>query len=402
MKSRSGKLLGGQLVGQVALVVAIPFLTRLMSAHEMGVYQAAFSVALVLSPVATLRRELLIPVSRTDDARRYRRAGLLFALALCAVIVLAALPLRAVTGPRIAEVALCTALILFSLALVSIENSYLIRHGEYGRLAARNLLAGVGAAALQILAALTTPSAVAVAGALLVGRLGATAATVARRPPSQPDDASGARTSQRSVSAILSAMIATASNQAVVLCSFGALGPAAAAQIGVGQRIGGAPTTLIGQALSQIALGEAAPFIREQKPGLVAVLRRQVLRTSAAASLTATALMIGGPLLAVPVLGEGWQQAGVLVAVFAVPLSFQLVALPATTLMIPLGRERRLLVLQSIRLCAVVGALVVAAALSRDVVTACIVTSVVWTAAYGPILAASFAAAAAHDRKLAP
>ncbi|WP_344067642.1 lipopolysaccharide biosynthesis protein [Microbacterium sediminicola] len=399
MKRRTSELILGQLVGQIALVAAIPFLTRLMPQAEMGIYQAGFSIALIVQPLATLRKELLIPVASTTDGSQHRRRALLLS-ALFAVVA------GALIGPGIwvvfdgivGQTLIAGGIILFSVALLAIENAYLIRLGQYRRLAIRNLTAGVFAAALQVIAAQLIPTAIAVATALLVARLCATALTIARKPLLSEKYGGGERASQRSASAVVSAMVAAASSQAVVVGSFWTLGPAAAAQIGVGQRIAGAPTSLIGQALSQVALGAASPLIRERRAGLRALLVAQTIKTGAAASVTALALILLAPILAEPILGPGWHEAGVLTAIFAVPLSLQLVALPSTTLLVPLGRERQLLVLQITRLTAIAIALVSGSLLSGDLYLTCILTSVTWSLAYAPLLAASFVAATRHDQ----
>ncbi|WP_342001712.1 oligosaccharide flippase family protein [Microbacterium sp. LWH7-1.2] len=397
-KKRSRELIIAQLIGQVALLLAIPVLTRLLSPAEMGIYQTGLSVALILQPLATLRRELLIPFAGVRDARKHRWIGLGFAATLSGAIALVALPAWALGNATLAETLLATALILPSFALMYVENAFLIRHSAQGRLAVRNLVGGVLSAGLQVVAALILPGAIAIAAALLLGRAAATFVTVARRTPSSDVESPGEKKSQRSISAILSAMIAAASSQAVVIVSFASLGPSAAAQVAVGQRVAGAPASLIGQALTQIALSSAAPLIREQRPGMTSQLRSLTIRTGAAAAVTAAALMIGGPLLAVPILGPGWEVAGVMTAVFAVPLSLTLVALPATTLLIPLGRERLLVSLQTVRLVAIVAAIVVSSALTQDVFTTSIVTAAVWTLAYVPLMTAAFTATVAHDR----
>ncbi len=398
MKSRAREMIIGQVIGQIALLLAIPFLTRLLAPSEMGIYQTAYSVALIIQPIATLRRELLIPFSAARDARRHRRTGLVVAGSIAIVVALLAVPAWWVGYPGLPATLVTTAFILMAFALMQIENAFLIRHGANGRLAVRNLAAGLIGAILQVAVAVWLPTAVSIALAFLVGRLIATLATVVRLRIVDEPLAGGERKSQRSVSAILSAVIAGAASQAIIIVSFGFLGPAAAAQVGLGQRIGGAPASLIGQALSQIALSSAAPLIRERRPGLSQALRKQTFRTGAAAAFTAAALATAGPLLAVPILGPGWQMAGVLTAVFAIPLSLTMVALPATTLLIPLGRERLLVLLQSTRLAAILLTLIVMATFSDDLLIICVVTSVVWTLAYVPLLLASFSAAQQHDR----
>ncbi|MFS0868189.1 hypothetical protein AB3M83_12755 [Microbacterium sp. 179-B 1A2 NHS] len=252
---------------------------------------------------------------------------------------------------------------------------------------------------LQILFAFVWPTAIAVAVALLVGRVVATAVTLTSEAVDGGPAGAGERQSQRGLSAILSAMIASASSQALVVVSATTLGPVASAQIAVGQRIAGAPASLVGQAFTQVMLGAASPLIRYGETGLERLLRRQTVRVAILSAGAAVVLMTLGPLLAVPVLGEDYRAAGDLTAIFAVPLSLTLVALPATSLMIPLGRERQLFAIQLCRLGAIVTAILISSIIWSDTVVVSIVTSAVWTAAYVPLLYAAFVAARTHDRR---
>ncbi len=400
MKGRSRELLLGQLIGQLALLLAIPVLTRLLSTSEMGIYQSGFSIALILQPLATLRRELLIPVTDGQTSLRHRTVGLKFAALCSGITTFISIPLGFAGYRSLAELSLVTGLILMSLAIISIENAYLIRHSQFRRLAARNLLAGTLSAILQIAAAFFIPTSFAVAASLLIGRALATFITMAHIKVQTNLNNKVEQKPQHTISAILSAVMASASSQAVIVGSLGLLGPAAAAQIGVGQRIGGTPTSLIGQALSQIALGNAAPLLRDKLPGLTHLLRRQMLQTGSAASLMAVVLMIAAPLLAEPLLGPGWHQAGVLTAVFAIPLSLQLVALPPTTLLVPMGYERRLLALQTFRFIIIALTMATAAGLSKaDIFITCLATAIAWTLAYIPIISAAFIATRKHDKE---
>lgn len=377
---------------------AIPFLTRLVPPDEMGIYQAGFSIALIIQPLATLRRELLIPVSNILDSRKQRSSAIRFSLICSAILLALSIIAIYIEAPRLGETLAAAALVLASIAMLTIENAYLIRVGQLRRLAMRNLLAGALTAAIQVAVAAVLPSALGIAAAMLLGRFVATALTRAPRIQFQDERAGGERNQQRTASAILSATVASASTQAVIIGSFWTLGPGASAQIAIGQRIAGAPATLLGQALSQIALGAAAPLIRHRRSGLVSLLRTQVVKTSIGAAIASVALITCAPLLAEPVLGPGWQRAGDLTAIFAIPLSVQIVALPATTLMIPLGYERQLLGLQICRLVAILTALSASSALTGDLVITCVVTSATWTLAYVPIMAAAFTAARKHDR----
>lgn len=399
MKRGSRQLIVGQFVGQVALLLAIPALTRLLPVAEMGIYQAAFSIATVLQPLATLRRELLIPFSGISDTRRHRMVGLGFAAVLCSIIGVGGAVAAFLGYSNLAATLFSTAVVLLSLALTFVENAYLIRRAAHTRLAWRNLAGGVLCAVLQITIAFVVPSAIAIAAALLVGRGIATASTVVREVAEDEVPGGGERDSQRSISAIVSALAASASSQAMVVVSLGTLGPSASAQIAIGQRVAGTPASLIGQALTQIALGAASPLIRNQRPGLTAQLRGQTLKAAALASIASVGLMIGAPLLAVPVLGPEYQEAGPITAILAIPLGLTLVALPATSLMIPLGRERLLATLQILRLTAIVATIGVTAAISGNLITTSLATATVWSFAYVPLLTASFRATMAHDRR---
>src|SRR4051812_3956407 len=64
------RLVGAQVVGQVGLLAAIPVLTRSFTPSDLGLYQLATSIAMILQPVASLRVEFLIPVSTTAAGMR--------------------------------------------------------------------------------------------------------------------------------------------------------------------------------------------------------------------------------------------------------------------------------------------------------------------------------------------
>lgn len=398
LKDRSAELVLGQLFGQLALLLAIPFLTRMLPVYEMGVYQTGFAFALIIQPLATLRRELLIPFSSSSDAQRHRVAGLRFAAGLCALIAVAG-GVSLLWGSRdFGSLALVAALVLFSFALLYVENAYLIRLAAKRRLAARNLAGGVLSAMLQILVAALFPTAVGIAVALLLGRALATALTISRHAIPKEEVGGGERTKQRTISAILSAMVATASSQAMVIGVFATLGAYPSAQVGVGQRIAGAPSSLVGQAFTQLALNDAAPMIRNRQAGLTRTLLKRTLGTAVLATCAACVIGFAAPLLAEPILGSEYREAGVLTAYLAVPLALTLVALPATSLLIPLGRERLLFVIQLARLVFISGALLGAAVVSGDLHIVVLTVAVVWTLAYIPLLVAAFAATRHHDR----
>ncbi|WJL94755.1 oligosaccharide flippase family protein [Microbacterium sp. ET2] len=391
-------LILGQLIGQLAMLASLPFLTRLLAPEEMGVYQFALSLAIVLQPLATLRRELVIPFGDSREARQERRTGLVASALLVCLILLFGSVTWAIGADTISIGAVSTAMLLASLSLTYIENAYLIRLNAQRRLAARNLVGGVGCALLQVVAAFYFGGALAVAFAYLIGRVIATAVTITRAPTIDEVAATGKAPRRHRFSAILSGMIAAASSQVIVMGSTLALGAAGGAQVAVAQRVAATPVSLISQGLMQVTLGAVAPLIREGNPGVTKKLREQTLRLTAFSILVVASLAVGGPLLAGPVLGPEWVDAGVLIAVFALPLGLMLVALPGTTLLVPLGKERLLMMLQSARLVAIVVTFLIAGSLTNSILVTSIFASITWVLAYIPLMIAAFAASAEHDR----
>ena len=57
---------GGTIIGQGTLLVAIPFLTRLFTPNEMGLYAMFIAIAGVFAIVAALHYELVIPLPKSD------------------------------------------------------------------------------------------------------------------------------------------------------------------------------------------------------------------------------------------------------------------------------------------------------------------------------------------------
>jgi O-antigen/teichoic acid export membrane protein len=84
---------------------------------------------------------------------------------------------------------------------------------------------------------------------------------------------------------------------------------------------------------------------------------RQILLLAILSILTSSMLILLAPLLAVPLLGEGWAMAGTVTAILAIPMSLQLLAGPLMPILPMIGREGRMLLTQIVRLALVVAAL---------------------------------------------
>lgn len=394
----------GQLIGQLSLVVAIPILTRIFTPAEMGVYQIATAVALILQPLASLRLEFYIPLVPDQHVlRRYIRIGYLSTSAVALVAAIVGLLLLSTGNATAAETATMVGFIIAAYAWMNLDNARLIRTGEHGRLALRNAVSGLLAAGLQLVAAVFLHSVLALAVAILIGRAISILATRPRSggvAASQTGTSAPALTPRRIALAVGSGVVWTASMQAITIVSGSTFGTAASGYVGVAQRVAGAPIALIGQALSQIVQGGAAAAIRANKPTVALILRKQVVRLGGVAVLMAVALIVLAPLLAVPVFGPGWETAGTVTAILAVPMSLQLIVAPITPLLPMLAREGLLFSLQLMRLLLVVvvcGAMIASGA---GLIATCIAFAIVTTVAYAIMVSVLLVVARGHDRRI--
>ena len=398
----SVQVVGAQVIAQVSLVAVLPFLTRTYSTTDIGYFQLAMAVAMTAQPLATLRSEFAVPSLVTDSAvRRLVRTGLLvLSIVVLVGCCLSALLARSHAGP--AQVALMAALMLAGLGWTAIDNAVLIRSGDTGRLAVRNLLGGLIAAVAQLTTAFAGGAVVFLAASVLVGRVVAIAVT--RRSLPEPgtrlDTEPHPYTVPRAVSSMLSGLVASATGQSLIFATGLGQSATASAYVGVAQRAAGAPLTLLGQGLAQLMQSHVAPLVRAGKPGVRARILKQVLVLSVVAVACSAALIILAPPLAVPLLGPGWEDAGLVVAILAIPMSFQLVIGPLMTVLPLLGRERLLLATQVSRFLLVALTLVVALANGAGLVLMTVCYGVATVLGYLGMLAVVLGAAGNRDAQM--
>lgn len=363
MSSRSTRtlqLVAGQVLGQLCIVGIIPILTRSYAPVVLGTYQAAMAVAMTVQPLASLRSEFVLPSLRHDrSAQALYRLALVSTSGIVAVTALAAAVLWYLSL-AIAPSVFMAALLIAALALTVLDNAKLLRLRAEGRLAARNLLAGLFTAGLQLGVAFANLPVEMLALAFLVGRLLAILVTSSRGRSFDLADIGeephpyGMR---RASLAVASGVTATATAQMFTATSAPALGPEASGFVGVSQRIAGLPIGLLGQGLAQALQSRTATTIRAGRAGLRRQVSQQIATLSGVAALTSAALIIFAPPLAGPLLGPEWVPAGTVIAILAIPLSFQLVIGPLMPLLPMLAKEHLLLFIQLSRFILVGGTL---------------------------------------------
>jgi O-antigen/teichoic acid export membrane protein len=415
-------LIGSQVVGQLALVAVLPVLTRVYPPAEFGVYQFAFAIAFILLPLATLRLEYIVPTTHAADlVRRRLRLGTAVALGL-SLLLIAVGVIDHISGlTDVSSILIMTGLLIPALGLPLLDGARLVREGARRALAVRNLVGGVAGASLQAVFAFSGGDVMLLPVALLAGRLIGIAASRLVREPATGDRSVDAATrgdgSAETVDAEPESPLDTPYTLARALPTIGAgamsgltiqgltviagatVGPAAAGQVGVAQRIASTPISLAGQALAQVTQLSFSRIIRERRPSLTASLGSHVRAFLAIGVLVGAALAIGGPLLAGPVLGEEWAPAGVLIAMLAIPATLQVAVSPTDFLFVMLGRERRLFALQFTRAALTWTTGLVAAALTGDIGIVVLSFSIAWALAYALSLIFVFRAARTFDRE---
>ena len=396
MRGALARLLLAQAVGQLCLVVAIVALARLLAPAEMGLFQVGAAISVVLQPAATLCHEFRIPVARSPvEVAGLRRTGLV-ALAVVVVLVLGvAAVARLLGGSAAATVSLSAAILLLAYGGTVLDNAVLIHGGRRSALAARNLLGGLLGAALQVGGALLTGSAVVIALGVLVGRLLAIALTWT--PVSAPPPAGSSLSLRGSLLSVGSQSIWVLSMQTLTLLTTPLFGVVAAGYVGVAQRVAGAPTSLLGQALAQVSQSLLAPHVREPHGALRRAMLRQMAVLGSLSSLLAVTLIVFAPRGAVWVLGEDYATVGVVAAILAVPFALQITAAPLAPFLIMVDRQAVLFRLQVVRAGVALSTVVGTALLTGDFLLTCLAYAVGESACYVACLVGVLREASRHD-----
>ncbi len=352
-------VVGGQAVGQICLIGAIPVLTRYYPPDEIGFYQLALALGSILQPIATLRVEFIIPaVGRRGSVRKLLRWSR-WSQMVTTIILLAAAATLLFIGARVEfEIAVMAAVTMIAYSWMSVDSALLVRNGQLNRLGLRNALAGIAAASLQIASVWISQEIWVIALCLLAGRMAALLATRPRRAiptksndrKEEPDEADQ-WTVKRAAYAVLSGVTSAGTLQILVIYAGVSFGTAEAAYMGVAQRASAAPLALLGLGLSQYSQAALAPLVRANQRGrLRAQLKKQILLLTPLAVIVSVALIALGPTLGSWAFGEGWQDVGTLLALLAIPTGLQLLIAPVTPLFLMLARERLLLGIQIGRL----------------------------------------------------
>lgn len=390
------QLLASQVFGQLMPIAVIPLLTRLLNPEQMGHYQIALSIALVAIPFAIFQADVFVPVARdAGEVRILERRALLATLAVGSIAAIAATVL---TSSGSVESASTTFLLLAAMSLTSVANATLIRKEDLTKLVQRNMLGGTLVATIQAGCAILHPTAVSLAAGMLLGRVLCQVLLRSTRDYAPHLDGGDVpRGFWRIISGAGSNALGTFASQMPMLVVAPAYGAVAAGQLGLGQRVVGAPTGLIGQGVTQIIVADASAIIRSGEPKLWAGLRRPLILLISLSLVSAAAIAIIVPPITPWLFGAAWGPTGKYIQILALPMCLQLVAVPMVPLMAMLGMQRIMLTIQVFRALGILGCILIGFKLSLGMSITISLMSAVWVLAYVVTIGLTIAAMRKND-----
>lgn len=325
-------LTGGALAQALPLLLG-PWLTRLYSPQEFGVYHLFAAVAANLAVVACARYEFALPLAADEaeaDALRWLCLMLLGVATL--VCVLAAALWVAVAG---ASWPAWLPLAVAVLGAVSLATLWATRQQRFTALAVARVLQHGGGAVAQALAGvlqagvhgLIAATVAAAAAALAVLRLplgGGPQGTMGRQ-------ALRAAARRHRVFPLLNtphAFLGALQDTVTVALITAQLGSAAAGAWGLALRYLKAPATLVGSALSQALYPRLAAGGGRITQEARRTVRQAMLTLATIATPLVLVLWLWGPQLFAWAFGERWREAGELARALALYIGVHFVASP--------------------------------------------------------------------------
>lgn len=360
---------GGAVAGQLVVLLAMPLVTRLYTPAEFGILAVYTSVVFIAFAVAALRYEVAIPLPTKDGTA----AGVVIAATGSVLVVggVAALAVylagdrfvRAVNAPELGPYLWLIPVGIVGGGIYRVLSHWAVRRKAFDVIARTKVsqsvamvlaqlgfgVAGAGPAGLIVgdIAGRAGGS-----GALFVrmrrdGRLfkavsPARVGVAARRYMRFPLYSSG------------SALLNSAALQVPALLVAGIYGVQVAGYFSLSQRVVSLPSWLVGQAVNQVYLGEAAEMARD-RPGRLWEL---YMKLSTYLSLAGVAIAVGIAALspwAFPfVFGSEWAEAGTYAQLLVLSFVGQFVVAPVSLTLSILEKQRAQLAWDAGRFLAVV------------------------------------------------
>jgi O-antigen/teichoic acid export membrane protein len=366
-------LVGGASIGQAIVVASSPFLTRLYQPAEFGAFSVAVAIMAVLITVACLRYEFAIPLPKRD-LEAANVLGLSIVIALCTSVATGIV--FVVVGPwfvtLVGASSLSPYVLLFAVGqfaggVVSVFTMWAIRTRAYAEIAANRLtqsgtlvvvqvglgLAGAGAPGLLVGAVAGN-----LGGSTRLGRAAwRTHGSYLRRISWSGMVAAARRYRRFPIFSSWSALINTLGEQVPLVVFVAVYGVAEGGEFALAQRVVALPVSLVAGAVGQAFFAEAARIKRQEPTALrglfVGTTRKIAMLTIGPAIL----LAVLAPILAEPIFGDAWAEAGPFIAILTPMYCAQLIAASTGSSLDVLERQDLHLVREIMRLVVFGGAM---------------------------------------------
>lgn len=355
-------------VGSAKLVVLLltPVLTRLYSPELFGLFSVATAIALIASPFCNLRYSVALPLVRDDDAAFSLLSFALFTTVIFSLIVAFGLTLWVfVFSDNLMkwEWWLIVFIVVFIVneSAVELLTSWNLRSKNFRRISTVNLLAAVVGESLKMVFAFTLLS----KAGLLLGLLSSQVATVIgmARKTFSSDQIKHLKWSEMLIQAhkyidfpkyrLPAQAFLILSSQLPVIFVASIFGASAAGNFGLANMALALPVSIVSQSLSQAFYAEIAVLGPAAADQIRKLSLYMLVRLSLLGVLPALVLWMFGEYLFKTLFGDEWLLAGQLASIMSVYLVAQFISTPLTYIYNVFDLQHRFLMLNLLRLIAV-------------------------------------------------
>lgn len=360
-------LLAGAGIGQGLAVLTSPILSRLYTPSAFGVFTYVVAVSSVLAVGASLRLEFAIPItSDAHEARNLVRAGLASSLLVGAIsaVVIACFnsTLSHFAGFEFLPWGWWLPPITIVTAWFSVLSMAALRKRNYGAVANRTVIQGIGTAVCQLGGAAITRS----PGGLLTGQffgrsLGLASLARANKELLVRSDGPGTSSTLRRYwrfPAVFapSALINTLGANLPLLLVATWYGTQSAGALGLTLRITAVPAAIVGVAAGQVFSAEISARVRAGQIDNRSLYIRTSRKLSILGLPMAAALLLMGPTVFPFVFGQRWSDSGAFAQAMALVVGLGFVVGPVSFVYLAYEKAGRLLGLDVLRVALIVGA----------------------------------------------
>lgn len=364
----------GTALAQGVTILTAPLLSRLYTPSDFGVLAVFVSVTTIVLTVSSGRYELAIPLPKLD-----RDGGALLLLSLLlnggtALLCALAVPVVGNDLSRVVDVAaLDRYLWLLPIAILGTGtyqalNYWSVRVQRYRRIARTRISQAIAQAAVSVGLGIAWTGPAGLMLGHIGGRAAGTSSLLPRGPerraigrPRTPQLVELARRYRRFplVSAWVGLLTAAGQNLPSVLLAIFYGAPTAGLFL-LANRVIASPMYLVGDAVGQVYLGEAASVVRDEPRRLVPLFTVATRRLFLVGVVPFAGVAVFGGTAFALVFGEEWREAGVYAQIFTPMFLLQFVVSPLSQTLTILEKQGSQLAFNVGRLSSVLGSLTVA------------------------------------------